>query len=356
MNVGIRKELRSGRALALGGLVVAVGACSTAPHHGAPEAAPVSVGVTTAHEETLPIIYRASGTVRGRNTDDAHEQDRRATSAPCTCAPGDHVTAGQSLVELEANDVRAGGRAGARGARSLGRGEGRGGERARGRARRGEARQVDVRRARVAALRRRARSPQQELDEAEARWTGRRGAGAHGRGARRASMSSSIEEAKAALGEAQVDARLREHRRARSPGRVLERRVDPGSARVARDAAARARRRGRRSASRPPSRSRAAHDVKLGDDGDVEIDGARAPLVGTVGEIVPSVDVASRAFLVKIDLPRGAAALRPGTFARVGVPTSAPATAARRPDDGDHARSARSTACSSSTRAALGCA
>jgi hypothetical protein len=36
-----------------------------------------------------------------------------------------------------------------------------------------------------------------------------------------------------------------------------------------------------------------------------------------VGEIVPSVDVASRAFLVKIDLPPDAGALRLGTFARV---------------------------------------
>ena len=37
---------------------------------------------------------------------------------------------------------------------------------------------------------------------------------------------------------------------------------------------------------------------------------------GTIGELSPSVEVASRAFVVKIDL-RAPAELRPGTFARV---------------------------------------
>ncbi|MFI5302678.1 MAG: efflux RND transporter periplasmic adaptor subunit, partial [Polyangiales bacterium] len=59
------------------------------------------------------------------------------------------------------------------------------------------------------------------------------------------------------------------------------------------------------------------YDVKVGDDATVEIETLAKPLLGKVGEIVPSVDTASRAFLVKVDLPTDAGALRAGTFARV---------------------------------------
>ena len=41
-------------------------------------------------------------------------------------------------------------------------------------------------------------------------------------------------------------------------------------------------------------------------------------MTGTVGEIVPTVDVASRAFVVKVDLPASVGGIQPGTFARVG--------------------------------------
>jgi hypothetical protein len=60
--------------------------------------------------------------------------------------------------------------------------------------------------------------------------------------------------------------------------------------------------------------------VKIGGDATVEIETLPKPLVGKVGEIVPTVDVASRAFLVKIDLLPDAGPLRPGTFARVSFP------------------------------------
>jgi multidrug efflux pump subunit AcrA (membrane-fusion protein) len=60
--------------------------------------------------------------------------------------------------------------------------------------------------------------------------------------------------------------------------------------------------------------------VKVGGAASIELDGAPAPLAGKIGEIVASVDTASRAFLVKVDLPDGAPELRPGTFARVLFP------------------------------------
>lgn len=41
-------------------------------------------------------------------------------------------------------------------------------------------------------------------------------------------------------------------------------------------------------------------------------------LLAKINEIVPNVDVASRAILVKLELPPDAGPLRPGTFARVG--------------------------------------
>jgi multidrug efflux pump subunit AcrA (membrane-fusion protein) len=49
----------------------------------------------------------------------------------------------------------------------------------------------------------------------------------------------------------------------------------------------------------------------------VDIEALGKPVVGQVGEIVPTVDVASRAFLVKVDLPSELVGLRPGMFARV---------------------------------------
>jgi len=57
--------------------------------------------------------------------------------------------------------------------------------------------------------------------------------------------------------------------------------------------------------------------VTLGDTVSVAIEALGKPVLGRIGEIVPAVDVASRAFLVKVDLPAELAGLRPGMFARV---------------------------------------
>jgi len=62
--------------------------------------------------------------------------------------------------------------------------------------------------------------------------------------------------------------------------------------------------------------SRAAQ-VKLGDPVRIDVEALASPAQGTVSEITPAVDVASRAFLVKIDLPPSLP-LRSGMFARVG--------------------------------------
>jgi multidrug efflux pump subunit AcrA (membrane-fusion protein) len=305
---------RLSTALALAGLGATLAGCASHASHPAPETAPIGVGIATAHMEQLPVVYRASGTVRGRNTAILTSKTTGYVRA-VRVRPGDRVVAGQPLVELEANDVRA----------SV------------ARARAGLDQSTEARAAAESGLEaahaaaKIARStydragvllkdnaiPQQQYDEAEAAW---KSAIAQEKMAesRVRSVSSGIEEAKAVLGEAQVTLGYADIV-APFAGRVLERRVDPGTLAspgtpllVISDEGA--------------LRVEAAVEesyvdlVKIGGDATVEIETLSKPLVGTVGEIVPTVDVASRAFLVKIDLLPDAGPLRPGTFARVSFP------------------------------------
>jgi RND family efflux transporter MFP subunit len=155
---------------------------------------------------------------------------------------------------------------------------------------------------------------QQQFDEVEARYQAT-AAREQATLARIRETSSSISEAQAALGEAQVSL---DYAKIVAPfaGRILERHVDPGALaapgapllviaeeeRLRVEAAVEATR---------------ADQVRIGDAVDVEIDTLSRPVQGKVGEIAPSVDVSSRAFLVKIDLPETVEPVHPGTFARV---------------------------------------
>lgn len=53
----------------------------------------------------------------------------------------------------------------------------------------------------------------------------------------------------------------------------------------------------------------------------VSIDGSVTPIAGTVAEIVPAVDPATRSVLVKLDLPAAATALRAGMYATAAIPS-----------------------------------
>jgi RND family efflux transporter MFP subunit len=301
-------------ALTLAGLGATLVGCASHAPHPTPETAPVGLNVTTAHLEPLPVVYRASGTVRGRNTAILTSKTTGYVRA-VRVRPGDRVAAGQPLVELEANDVRA---SVARARAGLDQST-----EARAAAENGlEAAHAAAKIARsnydrAGVLLKDNAIPQQQYDEAEATW---KSAIAQEKMAesRVRSVSSGIEEAKAVLGEAQVTLGYAD---IVSPfaGRVLERRVDPGTLAspgtpllVISDEEA--------------LRVEAAVEesyvdlVKIGGDATVEIETLPKPLVGKVGEIVPTVDVASRAFLVKIDLLPDAGPLRPGTFARVSFP------------------------------------
>ena len=81
----------------LSAALMTLAACAgSEPHRAAPEASPLPVVVATAHEEPLAIIYRASGTVRGRNTAILTSKTVGYVRA-VRVRPGDRVTAGQAL-------------------------------------------------------------------------------------------------------------------------------------------------------------------------------------------------------------------------------------------------------------------
>jgi RND family efflux transporter MFP subunit len=137
--------------------------------------------------------------------------------------------------------------------------------------------------------------------------------------ARVRAVGSGIDEARAALGEASATLGYAAIT-APFSGRVIERRVDPGALAapgtplvvLSDEGALRV---------EVALEESLADEVKVGDEADVRV-GAAPSVLAKIGEIVPNVDVASRAFLVKIDLPPTVGALRPGTFARVGVHTA----------------------------------
>jgi RND family efflux transporter MFP subunit len=291
--------------------LTSLAACAHEPQLVASEAAPISVTVATVHEESFPIVYRTSGTVRGRNTAILTSKTTGYVRAVRVRA-GDRVNLGQSLIDLEANDVRATvtqAHAGIEQAMEA----------------KAEAENA-LQAAHVAAdvakssfdraqkLFDDKAIPEQQFDDAEARF---RGAAAQEQmaQARVRGVASRIDEAKAVLDESQV---MMGYAAIVAPfaGRVIERRVDPGVLAAPGTPLLVIADEGTPRVETAVEESR-ANDVKIGDDATVEIETLAAPVAGTVGEIVPTVDVASREFLVKIDLPPDVGALRAGTFARV---------------------------------------
>lgn len=297
-------------------LIAVAAACGHPEHAVDPPGPPVPVAIATAHEESLPELYRASGTVRGRTTIALTSKVSGYVRAVRVGA-GDSVAAGQLLVELEANESRAGvGRQRAELAHAI---DGRAEATSSLEAARAAEELARTSRDRVAKLFETGAVARQALDEAEAQ---ARSAAAQlsAAEARVRGASSAIEVARAALTQGEVSL---DYARVVAPfaGRVVERRVEPGALAspgmtllVIDDG-------GRPRVETNVEESRAAA-IRIGDAVTVEI-GAQAPLTGTVGEIVPSVDVASRSFVVKVDLPGGASGLRPGTFARVAFATGA---------------------------------
>ncbi len=277
-------------------------------------AAPIAVVTDVVARRPFAVTYRASGTVRGRNTATLTSKSVGFVRSVSVRA-GDLVRVGQPLAELEASDVRAG-VARARATLSSALASKLEAESAVQAASVGE-KLAKTSLARASELLGQKAIAQAEYDDAEAR---SRSATAQAQmaHARLDVMTSGIEQAKAELAETTA---LLGYSKIIAPfsGRVLERYVDPGALAspgtplllLADDGSQRV------EAAIPESRTL---DLKVGGPASVEFDGARTPVAGTVSEIVPSVDSASRAFLVKIDLPPDVSQLSPGTFARVAFP------------------------------------
>jgi RND family efflux transporter MFP subunit len=293
-------------------LALTTAACGSAEaKHATLQAPPITVSVATAHTEPLDILYRASGTVRGKSTA-ALTSKTTGYVRDIKVRPGDRIAKGQLLAVLEANDAAAGVRRASAGldlasqskAEALHALE----------AARVAAANAKTTRDRVVALVREGSLPQQQLDDADAQWRSAVAQEAAAE-ARLRSASSRIVQAGAEVSEAQVTL---DYAKIIAPfeGRVIERRVDPGNLAspgttllvVEEDACLRV------EASVVESRAAA---IAVGDETTVVIDALPEPIKAKVSEVVPAVDAVSRAFLVKVDLPEGVTALRPGMFARV---------------------------------------
>lgn len=279
--------------------------------HQAPDAPAIPVTLTSAHEEKLDALYRASGTVRGRTTAVLTSKTTGYVRS-VDVRPGDHVNVGQVLAVLEANDSAASVRRARAGFdQSMeSRSEAENGLRAAQAA----LRIAKSTQERVAALYANHTIAQQEYDEADAKL---RGAVAQEEmaKARLRGSSSRIDQAKAEIGEAQATL---DYARITAPfaGQVIERRIDPGNLASPGMPLLVVEQEGKLRVETAVEESQAA-SVALGDTASVEIEALAKPVTGTVGEIVPTVDIASRAFVVKVDLPADLVGLRPGMFARV---------------------------------------
>lgn len=281
----------------------------------APDRPPVVVQVAEARQTTLPDEYVATATVRGRTTATITAKGMGYVRA-LTVKAGDTVQAGQLLVELDSHDVQAGlmqAKAGASEAEAaLVQAE----------------RDVEAAKAarkltqltweRTQRLAEQKAATQQQLDEAEMAKTAAE--------ARERMAEAGLARARAGVGQAQAGVGLArvslDDRKVVAPfaGRVVSRSVEvgnlasPGTPLLTLEEA------GALRVEAVVDESQTAR-IHMGDAVRVDIDALQSRLSGTVGEIVPTVDAASRAFLVKVDLPADAAtdttgALRPGMFAR----------------------------------------
>jgi multidrug efflux pump subunit AcrA (membrane-fusion protein) len=274
------------------------------------EQKPVPVDVETAATSTISEIYRASGTVRARQTAGISAK-MAADIQEVRVHAGDHVQAGQTLVILDSRDLEAN-------------------------LRRAEAARVEsenavnetestiasarasVELARVTHRRfqdllAKASVSQQEFDESQARLksgeaTLEMAFSKHRQvEARRSQAEADIAAARVALGHATLAAPFE--------GLITERKADPGSMATPGVPLLTLEREGnlRLEASIDESRLGLA---SIGESVAVEIDSLNRAVSGRVAEIVPSIDPATRTFTAKIDLP-SLPGLRAGMFGRV---------------------------------------
>ncbi len=295
-------------------LLFVTGCSAASAHRVEPEEPPIAVAVTTAAVEPIEVVHRASGTVRGRATAVLSSRTTGYVRAVDVRA-GDLVKAGQVLATLEAHDVEASARRARAGLEQslASKAEAEGALAAS----KTEALLARTTRDRIAKLFQGNAVSAQELDDAEAR---SRAAAAQEEMARARGEAARhrIEQAKAEIGEVSA---LLGYSRITAPftGRVIERHIDPGNLAAPGAPLLVVEEEGllRVEASVPESRAGA---LSIGESVDVSVESSKGPLRGKISEIVPTIDVVSRAFLVKVDLEGDVRALRPGMFARASFP------------------------------------
>lgn len=302
---------------ALGAAALALNACGheVAKHTidaPAPPGPPAPVSLATARLAELPTQYVATATVRGRNTAVVTSKGMGYVRTLHVQA-GDRVEAGQVLVELDTNDVSAAlvqAQAGASEAEAAVMQAERDVEGAKA-----AHRLTSLTMERTRRLSEQKAATQQQLDEAE---TADAAAAARERMAEAAltRARAGVGQARAGIGVAKVSL---SDRRVVAPfaGRVVSRSVDVGNLASPGTPLLTLEEQGTLRVEATVDESQTAR-INLGDPVDVEVESIGARFASKVGEIVPSVDAASRAFLVKVDLPADApvAELRPGMFAR----------------------------------------
>jgi multidrug efflux pump subunit AcrA (membrane-fusion protein) len=275
---------------------------------------PAAVQVETLAASPVADIYLASGTVRARYSA-AIAPKISANIAEIRVHAGDQVQAGQTLVLLDRRDLEA----------NLRRSE----------AARAEAESaIDETENAITAARAnfelarvthkrfqdllaKGSVSQQEFDESQARLKSATAAlemAASKRRqveARRSQVEAENAAAHVALGYATLTAPF--------PGLVTERKADPGSLAAPGATLVTLEREGNLRLEASIDESRMGL-VRIGESVEVEIDGVNRSASGRVGEIVPSVDSATRSFAAKIDLP-ALPGLRAGMFGRAAFNT-----------------------------------
>jgi RND family efflux transporter MFP subunit len=304
------------RFVVLGTSLVALASLSLAAcgshqtHPEAPDAPPVALTVGSARRASIDELYRTSGTVRGHQTAVLTSKVTGYVKSVAVKA-GDEVEAGQVLAVLEASELEA----------AVRRAQAHVAETVTSRAEADSALEgansnttvAGTSRARSETLLTTGAVAKSDFDDVDARY---RAAAAQERvaGARVRSSDARIAAAQAELAEAQA---LLGYAKITAPfaGRVLDRRADPGSLATPGATLLVLEERGGLHVDASIEAGR-ARSVKIGETATLEVDATTGALVGKVSEIVPVVDVGSRAFVVKIELPPTVTDVQPGTFAR----------------------------------------
>ncbi|HYL37740.1 MAG TPA: efflux RND transporter periplasmic adaptor subunit [Bryobacteraceae bacterium] len=308
-------------------LALGTSACREAPRKAEASVSPqvVSLPVVAAASIELPSVYEAVGTVRAR-TSAAIASKILGPVREVRVHTGDAVAAGQLLVTIESRDLDAAVRQ-AQAAREetvSARGEA---DHAVASAQAGlELAQVTFRR--MSDLFQKTSVSNQEYDESNARLKAAQ-AGYDMAVAKRAQVSAKIQQAAEAVSAAEV---MRGYAEIRAPfaGTVIEKPVEPGAMAIPGTPLLTLEQHGALRLEVPVEESFLA-SIRVGQPVTVTLDSLDRTLDARVSEVGPLVDPASRAFLVKIDLP-AIVNLRSGVYGRAkfsrGVRTAVVAPAA----------------------------